>query len=66
MANKGIEALEAFYASLNLPKTLKEVGITSDEHFEQMAQSVMDHWLMSEAIRPLTLDDVLNILKGCL
>ena len=40
MAEKGFQKLEAFFASIGLPSKLSEVGITSDEHFEAMADVV--------------------------
>lgn len=66
MAEKGIQALERFFASLNLPRTLREVGITSEEHFEAMADSAIAHWDFSKAIRPLDKNDVLEILRRSL
>ncbi len=65
MAEQGIKAVEAFFASINLPKKLSEVGITEDVHFEAMAQSVLEHWDMAQAIRPLGKDDIINILNMC-
>lgn len=66
MAEKGFQKLEAFFASIGLPSKLSQVGITSDEHFEAMAESCMKLWDFSQAIRPLTKDDVVEILKRCL
>lgn len=66
MAEKGFQKLEAFFASIGLPSKLSEVGITSDEHFEAMAESCMKLWDFSQAIRPLSKDDVVEILKRCL
>ncbi len=65
-AEKGVLALEAFYASLNLPRTLKDVGITSDEHFEAMADSVTAHWNLASAIKSLNRQDIINILQNAL
>jgi alcohol dehydrogenase YqhD (iron-dependent ADH family) len=36
-AKKGIEAVREFFASLEMPSTLAEVGITP-EHFDHMAK----------------------------
>ena len=66
MAEKGFQKLEAFFASIGLPSKLSQVGITSDEHFEAMAESCMKLWDFSQAIRPLDKDDVVEILKRCL
>lgn len=66
MAEKGIQRLEAFFASINLPSKLSQVGITDDRHFEAMAESCTKLWNLKEAIRPLDKQDVVEILKRCL
>lgn len=62
-ASKGIEALEAFYAKLHLPRTLREVGITEKTHFKAMAEHACKYFAIDKAFYPLTpaqVEEVLN------
>lgn len=62
-AYKGIEALQNFYACLNIPKTLQEVGIQSSEHFEVMAKQAVPY--LNNNYYPLNQDDIVQIYKDC-
>ncbi len=62
-AEQGIEALEAFFASIGLPKTLREVGITEKVHFRAMAEHACKCFPLHLAYVPLTPDQVVEILE---
>ena len=66
LAREGIEALEDFFASVNLPSTLTEVGI-DDKHFGDMADDIekMSGGLEGDYV-PLTKEDIVSIYKACL
>ncbi len=66
LAREGIEALEDFFASVNLPSTLTELGI-GDEHFGDMADDIeqVSGGLEGDYV-PLTKEDIVNIYKDCL
>ena len=61
----GIEALEKFFASIGLPKTLKEVGITDELHFKEMAEHACKCFPLHLAFAPLAPSDVEEILRMC-
>lgn len=64
-AIEGINRLRAFFESLEMPSTLKEVGI-DDSKFELMAaEAVRTSNISKGAYRHLTKTDVLEILKRC-
>lgn len=63
-ALKGIEKLEEFFKSLNLPSTFSEVGI-DDSKLEAMAREAYKP-VMEKAWAPLHYEDILNIYKSCL
>ncbi|OBZ08792.1 butanol dehydrogenase [Bacillus sp. FJAT-27264] len=63
IANQAISKLEEFYAVLEIPNTLREVGIGEDK-LEIMAEKSAPG--LEEAFSPLTSDDVLAILKASL
>ncbi len=62
-ANAGISALEQFFRTLDIPATLKEVGI-GEEKLDVMAEKAGSK--LSEAYVPLNKGDVLAIFKACL
>ncbi len=66
LAREGIEALEDFFASVNLPSTLTELGI-GDEHFYDMATDIenISGGLEGDYV-PLTREDIVAIYKNCL
>jgi len=67
LAEKGIEALEAFYKELAIPMTLRELNITTDENFAAMAQHAVDFTgIGSVSYVPLTTAEIVGILKQCL
>ena len=61
-AKQGIAAFKAFYASLNLPTTLRELGVT-EEYFPDMARGAVRNGPIC-GFRTLEYDDVLQILKN--
>jgi butanol dehydrogenase len=63
-ANAGINATEAFFKRLNIPLTLKAVDIDSSK-FEVMAQRAVQLGNLEKSYVPLSVDDVLTILKAC-
>ena len=65
-AESGINALEEFFASIGLPKTLPEVGITDDKHFKEMSEHACKCFPLHLAFDPLTPDDVDKILRMCM
>ena len=65
-AEIGINALEEFFASIGLPKTLPEVGITDDKHFKEMSEHACKCFPLHLAFEPLTPDDVDKILRMCM
>lgn len=60
-AVKGIDMLEAFFKDLGLPTTLTEIGITTNEKFEEMSKKFFAHGPIG-SIKPLTDKDCYNIL----
>ncbi len=64
IAKAAIEKTKAFFASLGLPKTLREVGI-DDTHFDVMAQKAANGGLKYGFV-PLQKEDVLKIYKMAL
>ncbi len=65
LANKGIDATEAFLKSLSIPMTLGELGIT-DAHFEAMAEHAVMAGRLANAYVPLSKEDVIKIYRMCL
>ncbi len=67
-AKLAIEKTAEFFKSIGLPSTLRETGITSDEHFEEMADHIKAHWFadLKYAIKPLDRNDIIQILKNSL
>ncbi|MBU3825943.1 MAG: iron-containing alcohol dehydrogenase [Candidatus Anaerobiospirillum merdipullorum] len=61
-AKAGIEALEQFFASIGLPKTLRDVGIDSKEKFDAMAEHACKCFPLDKAFVPLTPAQVREIL----
>lgn len=62
IANKSIEKTKAFFISLGIPSTLKEVGI-EEEKLEEMAKQATRFGKVGN-FRPLDKEDVLNIFKA--
>ncbi len=60
-ARKGIDMLEAFFIDLELPTTLSEIGITSNDKFEEMSKKFFANGAIG-SIKPLTDKDCYNIL----
>lgn len=63
IANKSIDKLKEFFASLGIPSTLREVGVT-DEYLDVMAKKAAVG--LENAFSPLTSEDVLSIYKASL
>lgn len=63
IANKAIDKLKEFFASLNIPSTLSEVGVT-EEHLAIMAEKASVG--LENAFYPLIKEDVLAIYKASL
>ncbi len=64
-ANAGIDALEAFFRTCNIPMSLSEVGIGT-EHIQDMARQAVEHGNLSAAYVPLSVEDVEKIFKKSL
>ncbi len=64
IAKKSIEKTAEFFESLEMPKTLREVGIT-DEYFEKMAERALSRKKIGN-FKPLYKEDIINILKSAL
>lgn len=67
IANMAIDKTEAFFTSLDLPRTFAEINIPADANLEEMAQSAVGS--KGDAIdgyKRLRVQDVLNIYKMCL
>ncbi|WP_346665160.1 iron-containing alcohol dehydrogenase [uncultured Mailhella sp.] len=62
LANRGIDATEAFFKSIGLPSTLTEFGI-DDAMFETMAEKAVRIGSLSNAYVPLDERDVVRILR---
>ncbi|MBT9779644.1 iron-containing alcohol dehydrogenase [Clostridium sp. MCC353] len=65
LANKGIDATEAFFRRIGLPSSLKEFGI-DDAKFPQMAAKAVQVGCLGQAYVPLKEEDVVKILNMCL
>ena len=63
-AKAGIDATEAFFKRLNIPLTLREVNI-DDSKFEVMAKRAVQLGNLEHSYVPLSVDDVLAILRAC-
>lgn len=64
-AEKGIDALYAFFVSLGIPMHLREVGI-DESRIEEMAHHVIEDWPLDHAYVPLTEADVAEIFTQSL
>jgi len=61
-ALEGIRRLEQFFKRLNVPTTLKELGVESDEKYLDMAEKACRHKPIGD-IKKLDAEDVCKILK---
>lgn len=64
-ANSGIDALEEFFKSCNIPMRLSELGI-GQEHINEMAEQAVRHGNLSKSYVPLDVEDVKKIFKKIL
>lgn len=64
-ALEGIKRLEAFFREMNMPLTLKELGIDSDERLPEMAKKATKNGPIG-GIKSLIYDDVLAIYQNAL
>lgn len=64
IALSAIEKTKGFFKSLDIPSTLREVGI-GEERLEQMAKQAVSRGVLGN-FRPLDYNDVLNIYKAAL
>ena len=62
LANRGIDATEAFFKQIGLPSTLTELGI-DDAKFEVMAEKAVRVGFLKNAYVPLDEKDVVQILR---
>ncbi|MFA6796439.1 MAG: iron-containing alcohol dehydrogenase [Bacilli bacterium] len=62
VANKGIDALEDFFASLGLPKHLREMNV-KDDKFKEMAEQVYERTQFEGSFAELSINDIVNIYK---
>lgn len=65
IAEEAIAKTEAFFLSLGMPMTLKEVGI-GKERIGEMAKHIADNEGLESAYAPLTQKDIEAILLNCL
>lgn len=63
IANKGIEATYDFFKSINIPMSLKEVGI-EEKRLPEIAHHIAVNEGLENAYAPLKEDDILAILKA--
>jgi butanol dehydrogenase len=64
IANKAIEAIHQFFASLDIPMRLQDVGI-DEEKFELMAEKAVKYGALKHAYVPMTKEDVIKIYQLC-
>lgn len=64
IANKAIEATAAFFKSLDIPQSLRELGV-DDTQFEEMAK-LAEQEGTAYAWVPLTAKDIMEIYKMCI
>jgi butanol dehydrogenase len=64
IAKKAIDAMEQFFASLNIPMRLRDVGI-DEEKFELMAEKAVKYGALKHAYVPMTKEDVIQIYQLC-
>ncbi len=64
IAEKAIEKVEEFFGSLEIPKTLRDVGI-DDKNFEIMAERALSRKKIGY-FKPLEKEDIVNIFKASL
>ena len=66
MAKKAIDKTEEFFTSINLPNSLKALGI-GEEHIDEMAQHAFDfNGAFHLCPRPLDVEDIKQIYRNCL
>ena len=65
LANRGIDATEAFFKQIGMPTALGEFDI-DETHFEAMAKSAVRVGSLGNAFVPLNEQDVVKILQMCL
>lgn len=65
VANAGIDALENFFKECNIPMTLTELGIGT-ENIKAMAKAAVEHGGLSNSYVALGIEDVQNILNNCI
>lgn len=65
IADKAIDATENFFMTLGSPMSLSELGIGT-EHFDEMAEHVVEANWLSYAYVPLDKNDVKEILNMCI
>ena len=61
-ALEGIHRMEQFFRRLSMPTKMQELGINTDEKFEEMAKKACRHGPLGD-IRKLEAEDVYNIYK---
>lgn len=63
-AERAIDKTEEFFKSLGLELKLKDLGITSEEHFDKMAEVALTDGLDGCLVN-LTKEDIIDIYKSC-
>jgi butanol dehydrogenase len=64
IAKRAIDAMEQFFASLDIPMRLRDVGI-DEEKFELMAEKAVKYGALKHAYVPMTKEDVIQIYQLC-
>ncbi len=65
VAKKGIQATADFFKEMELPATLREVGIDSDKFEEMAEEAVRTSGVSTRAYFPLDKDDIVKIFEMC-
>ena len=62
IANEAIDKTKALFDSMDIPKTFREIGITTKDNFDTMAEKAVNAGV-SKCYYPLTKEDVLDIFE---
>lgn len=65
-AHLGIQKTREYFASLGIAKTLREVGISNEEHFEAMAEKAAAELKGTNAFMALDKEDIIKIYQKAL
>lgn len=60
-ARKGMQCLKAFYQTIDMPSTLRDVGITTTTLFDEMSEKALPY--LKDTFFPLTKEDIIAIYE---